>query len=149
MVPAETDEKSMAEHHAAAAIASIRGPAACYSTVPMWRQPGNDGGTALMLAAVGGHEAVAQLLLQHGADVSGSKHINGDTALMMWTALGGHEAVAQLLLQHGADVAAAMQRWCHSTDHWLLKMVMRPWPSCCYSMVPMWRQQATTMVPQP
>ena len=38
----------------------------------MWRQRNNNGGTALMCAAKGGHEAVAQLLLQHGADVSGS-----------------------------------------------------------------------------
>ena len=42
----------------------------------------NDGFTALMLAALGGHEAVAQLLLQHGADVAAAKN-NGFTALML------------------------------------------------------------------
>ena len=80
-------------------------PSCCYSTVPMWRQQGNDGATALMLAALGGHEAVAQVLLQHGADVAAADN-NGGTALM-GAAQGGHEAMAQLLLQHGADVAAA------------------------------------------
>ena len=58
-----------------------------------------------MFAAQGGHEAMAKLLLQHGADVAAASN-DGDTALML-AALGGHEAVAQLLLQHGADVAAA------------------------------------------
>jgi ankyrin repeat protein len=62
----------------------------------------NDGITALMLAAHGGHEAVAQLLLQHGADVAAASNAGG-TALML-AAVGGHVAVAQLLLQHGADV---------------------------------------------
>ena len=89
-------------------------PSCCYSTVPMWRQQCNDGFTALMLAAQGGHEAVAQLLLQHGADVAAAFN-DGSTALML-AAQGGHEAVAQLLLQHGADVAAARQPWCHSID---------------------------------
>ena len=69
----------------------------------------NNGSTALMLAALRGHEAVAQLLLQHGADVAAASN-NGSTALML-AAQGGHEAVAQLLLQHGADVAAAKPRW--------------------------------------
>ena len=91
----------------------------------------NSGTTALMCAAVGGHEAVAQLLLQHGADVAAAKN-GGETALML-AALGGHEAVAQLLLQHGADVAAA------SNED--VTVAMRPWPSCCYSTMPMWRQQ--------
>ena len=91
----------------------------------------HDGFTALMCAAGGGHEAVAQLLLQHGADVTAAEN-DGSTALMcaaqggheavaqlllqhcwrqhgtalMCAAGGGHEAVAQLLLQHGADVTA-------------------------------------------
>ena len=48
---------------------------------------------------------MAQLLLQHGADVRAADN-DGSTALMC-AAEGGHEAVIQLLLQHGADVAAA------------------------------------------
>jgi len=52
-----------------------------------------------------GHEAVAQLLLQHGADVAAARN-DGVTALML-AALGGQEEVAKMLLQHGADVKAA------------------------------------------
>ena len=55
---------------------------------------------------------MAQLLLQHGADVAAAMN-DGDTALML-TALGGTEAVAQLLLQHDADVAAAGN---HGSQH--------------------------------
>ena len=65
----------------------------------------NDGSTALMLAALGGHAALIQLLLQHDADVAAADN-DGDTALS-FAARGGHEAVAQLLLQHGADATAA------------------------------------------
>ena len=65
----------------------------------------DDGETALVSAALGGHEAVAQLLLQHGADVAAAS--NGGVTALMYAAQGGHEAVAQLLLQHGADAAAA------------------------------------------
>ena len=73
----------------------------------------HDGFTALMFAALGGHEAWPALL-QHGADVAAASN-DGDTALML-AALGGHEAVAQLLLQHGADVAAARNDGFHSID---------------------------------
>ena len=64
-----------------------------------------------MGAALGGHEAVAKLLLQHGADVRAASN-HGDTALMC-AAQGGHEAVAQLLLQHCADVRAASNDGSH------------------------------------
>ena len=49
---------------------------------------------------------MAQLLLQHGADVMAAA-IDGSTALI-FAAEGGHVAVAQLLLQHGADVRVAL-----------------------------------------
>ena len=65
----------------------------------------NDGWTALMFAARGGHEAVAKLLLEHGADVNAAANSDGWTALMVATRL-GHEAVAKLLLEKGADVNA-------------------------------------------
>ena len=42
-------------------------PSCCCSTELMRAAADNDGITALMYAAQGGHEAVAQLLLQHGA----------------------------------------------------------------------------------
>ena len=98
-----------------------------------------------MCAAVGGHEAVAQLLLQHGADARAADN-DGDHSTDV-AAQGGHEAVAQLLLQHGADVSGSKTRWCHSIDVGCSQVAMRPWPSCCYSTVPMWRQQ-NNVVPQ-
>ena len=53
----------------------------------------------------------------------------------------GHEAVAQLLLQHGADVTAARNDGGTALMCAAAKVAMRPWPSCCCSTVPMWRQQ--------
>ena len=60
---------------------------------------------SLMRAAHGGHKAVTQLLLDHGADVEAADN-NGFTALIR-AAFEGHEAVTKLLLDHRADVAAA------------------------------------------
>ena len=57
-----------------------------------------------MTAAGGGNEAVAQLLLQHGADARAAMH-DGRTALMIARA-NDHEAVARLLRKHGGD-----KRW--------------------------------------
>ena len=54
-----------------------------------------------MCAAAGGHEAVAQLLLQNGADVKAATN-NGATALRIARA-NRHEAVARLLREHGGD----------------------------------------------
>ena len=54
-----------------------------------------------MCAAEGGHEAVAQLLLQHGADVRAALR-DGRTALMIARA-NRHVAVARLLREHGGD----------------------------------------------
>ena len=55
-------------------------------------------GTALLFAALGGHDAVAKLVLDRGADVAATDN-KGATALMV-AARGGHEAVAKLLLDH-------------------------------------------------
>jgi len=63
----------------------------------------NRGETPLHQAAYLGHEAVALLLLQHGADVKGKA--NGRTALH-FAALGGHRAMAHLLLQQPSNVSA-------------------------------------------
>ena len=52
-------------------------------------------------AALGGHEAVAGLLLQNGANVAAASN-DGGTALMVAMA-NNHEAVARLLREHGGD----------------------------------------------
>jgi hypothetical protein len=61
--------------------------------------------TALIWAALRGHEAVVQLLLDKRADIEAKDKLFGRTALI-WAAQGGHEAVVQLLLDKGADVEA-------------------------------------------
>ena len=59
------------------------------------------GVTLLMDAAENGHERVAELLLQRGAEVN-LQNSDGWTALMQ-AAINGHERVVELLLQRGAD----------------------------------------------
>ena len=63
-------------------LAEIRGILAGHSGLNPWLQADSDGYTALMVAAHFGHEAVAKLLLQHGADFNVASH-EGDTALMV------------------------------------------------------------------
>ena len=65
-------------------------------------KPDKMGMTALMWAAMTGHETEVQVLLKHGADVT-IRDNRGLTALHC-AALCGHEAVVQVLLKHGADV---------------------------------------------
>eukprot|EP00438_Fugacium_kawagutii_P029283 Skav207061 [mRNA] locus=scaffold709:274696:275065:+ [translate_table: standard] len=48
-------------------LEAIRRSLACESGRRAWLGRGNNGSTALMFAAGGGHEAVAMLLLEHGA----------------------------------------------------------------------------------
>ena len=67
---------------------------------------GNDGGTALMWAAQGGHAAAIEALVAAGAEVE-AKDNNGWTALMV-AAQGGHAAAIAALLAAGAEVAAKM-----------------------------------------
>jgi ankyrin repeat protein len=63
-----------------------------------------DGMTLLMLAAVGGHQDVASLLIDRGGDVLAlCQDDNAFDALMMACA-DGRTAVVELLLDHGANV---------------------------------------------
>ena len=63
---------------------------------------GVNGVTLLMGAARKGHERVAALLLQRGAEVS-LQRSDGGTALMA-AANQGHERVVELLIRHGAEI---------------------------------------------
>jgi ankyrin repeat protein len=58
--------------------------------------------TALHLAAQGGHEILAKILLERGVDID-EESSTGETALFM-AAKAGHGAVAKLLLESGASV---------------------------------------------
>ena len=59
------------------------------------------GRTALMYAALGGHEAVTELLVASGADVAAAGN-DGVTALTVATQF-GHVEVAKLLVERGAS----------------------------------------------
>lgn len=60
-------------------------------------------GTALLAASIKGHDAIVQMLIQHGADV------NANGTGFVKCALAGalkhkHKAIAKILIQNGADV---------------------------------------------
>ena len=60
-----------------------------------------DGVTAVMEAAAGGHEQIARLLLEHGADVNGQTTERNTTALIL-AAEQGHVGLVELVLNHKA-----------------------------------------------
>ncbi|PNP40031.1 hypothetical protein TGAMA5MH_07953 [Trichoderma gamsii] len=64
-----------------------------------------EGRTSLSRASEKGHEAVARLLIDKGADINASDKY-GWTALL-WALQYGHEAVARLLINKGADINAS------------------------------------------
>ena len=65
----------------------------------------NDGWTALMFAAQGGHAAAIAALLAAGAEVEAKRNDDGRTALMR-AAEGGHAAAIEALVAEGAEVQA-------------------------------------------
>jgi ankyrin repeat protein len=62
------------------------------------------GSTALGHAAKHGHNEIAELLIENGADVS-AKSLKGLTPLH-YAAVNGHKEIAELLIAKGADVYA-------------------------------------------
>jgi ankyrin repeat protein len=66
------------------------------------------GNQPLLWAARNGHEGVARLLLQKGADVEARNH-DGVTALHL-AAANGHVSTAQLLLDHGMPITVQDKR---------------------------------------
>ena len=65
------------------------------------RLPNDRGQTPLAGAAFKGDSAIAELLIQHGADING-RSFDGKTPLM-FAAMFDRAAMIDLLLQHGAD----------------------------------------------
>ena len=65
------------------------------------REMGEGDMTALMVASAKGHRAVAEALLQHGAEIDSTDKVKS-TALMYAAAM-GHETVVRMLMERGAD----------------------------------------------
>jgi ankyrin repeat protein len=64
----------------------------------------NTGSNALMWASLNGHEEVAVLLLERGADANAQGGFYGNA--LQAASIGGHEKVIQMLLDRGADANA-------------------------------------------
>ena len=60
------------------------------------------GNTAIMVASMGGNEALVQELVTRGARLHARSEEDGRDALM-WASWNGHTAVVAVLLNHGAD----------------------------------------------
>ncbi|XP_035679817.1 ankyrin repeat and SAM domain-containing protein 6-like [Branchiostoma floridae] len=73
------------------------------------------GATPLMFAAMHGHMAVVQLLVEKGADINKQDNISGWTALMQ-AVYYGKKAVAKYLITAGADVNIQAMNGCTAFD---------------------------------
>ena len=74
--------------------------------------------SALHYAAFSGNRDIAQLLLDHGADIN-ARSPNGSSVLMM-AVYEGHEALARLLVGRGAD-RKARNEWGDGALEWAMK----------------------------
>ena len=68
---------------------------------------GADGSTALVVAAFSGQSAVAELLIEHGADLNAG---GGGYAPLHATVLRGELSLAESLMAHGADLNVRLTR---------------------------------------
>src|SRR5690606_8453424 len=84
--------------------------------------PNQDNQTALMLASALGLLEIAELLIEHGADVNAVETFRNQNALM-WAAGENHPALVDLLLANGAD-ADLDRRAAH--DDWPRQMTSEP-----------------------
>ena len=80
---------------------------------------GDDGSTALIVAAYHrGHEAVAKLLLDHGADVAARATVQGeDRNAFKGAACTGHLPLLKLLVERGAGASATNTDCLHAAWH--------------------------------
>lgn len=89
-------------------------------------QRNDDGAALLTVAAIFGHDRVAALLLQAGAEVNAKNPQNGSTALHAAAFL-GHAAVVQTLLAAGADPSLA-----NDTGGTAIAAARLDWPTTRY-----------------
>lgn len=71
-------------------------------------RPDKGGKTPLILAVLGAHDALLELLLERGAAPDGRNSKDGTTALM-WAANTGRKSFVKLLMERGANAALAAQ----------------------------------------
>ncbi len=93
-------------HLVACRLLLANGSAVDALTLPLERRESGD--TPLMRAVWGRSLAVAELLLEAGADVDDVDGLTGDTPLLA-AARSGQPSMCQLLLEHGADLEAFNQ----------------------------------------
>jgi uncharacterized protein len=74
--------------------------------------------SALHYAVFAGHEAIAQLLMERGADIN-ARSVNGSSVLMM-AAREGREELARVLLERGADTTVTND-WGDNALAWAMR----------------------------
>ncbi|WES30060.1 ankyrin repeat domain-containing protein [Varunaivibrio sulfuroxidans] len=70
--------------------------------------------TGLTIAAMQGHNEIAQMLIEAGADIN-ARNKNGDTALTI-AALNGNTAIIKMLLKAGADTSVRNRQKMRAVD---------------------------------